>query len=190
MTTNKGRWRQWYQLLNEGDDPQPYGDDASYRILANWGADCHLVEDWGCGKGYMRNFIDDDRYLGIDGTPSPFADIVADLAAPRGVPPRGLPEGVVMRHVIEHDRNWNEILRNLASGFSRRCAIAVFTPMTGEPTTEIAFNSEIGIPDISFNPPDITCHFRGCSIQCRHIESNTQYGEETIFLIERPSTDG
>jgi len=185
VTTNKGKWRPWYQLLNEGDDPQPYGDDTSYQILADWVADCDLVEDWGCGKGYMRNFIAADRYIGIDGTASPFVDVIADLADLADDPnPDGQPEGVVMRHVIEHDLGWERILTNVSQAFLRRCAIAVFTPMAAE-TTVIAFNSEIGIPDISFNPADITRPFAGCTIATRRIESKTQYGEETIFLIER-----
>jgi hypothetical protein len=180
--SNLGRWTEWYANLDV-DDPQPYGDPQTYQILADWVADCDLVEDWGCGKGYMRLFIEPDRYVGLDGTDSPFADHVVDLA---DLPPDRPPVcGIVMRHVIEHNPNWSQILINVNASFQSRFALALFTPMTDGPTKRIAFYPKIGVPDMSFNRDDITRHFPDCTIKSQRYKTHTQYDEETVYLIER-----
>jgi hypothetical protein len=179
--SNLGRWARWYRGLT-ADDPQPYGDSDSYRILAEWVSDCDLVEDWGCGKGWMRRFVPDTiaRYRGVDGTRSPFADIVADLTQYRSDV-----DGIVLRHVLEHDWNWELILRNAMASFRHRFGLALFTPLA-DTTHEIAYTPDVGVPDISFAEADLVAHFDGCTwTRVDLVPSPTQYGVEHIYLVER-----
>lgn len=175
--TNLGRWDRWYGLL--GDEEEPYGLTPTYEMGADFLADCAMVEDWGCGKGWMRKLIEPGRYRGLDGSRTPFADEVVDLAAYRSTV-----EGIFIRHVLEHDYRWREILGNAVASFTRKLVLVVFTPM-GVETKEIAFAPDPGVPDISFAEADLVAFFAGLRWRGERMESATQYGTETIFFVER-----
>ena len=86
---------------------------------------CQTVEDWGCGLGWFRRYISPPReYLGIDGSASPFADIVHDLRTYRS----GKPHGILMRHVLEHNHHWKPILDNAIASFTKGLCLILFTP--------------------------------------------------------------
>jgi len=54
-------------------------------------------------------------------------------------------------------------------------------------TEVIARHPEIGVPDIAFRLADLTDRFPPDVTYAVHrIPSATQYGEETLFLLERP----
>src|SRR3954447_20891825 len=106
---NLGKWDTWYAGLSE---PEPYGDVMSYRLAAEWLASCASIADWGCGKGAFRGFVDADRYVGFDGSSTPFADRVVDLTDFGYAS-----DGILLRHVIEHDYEWRKILHNAAASF-------------------------------------------------------------------------
>jgi hypothetical protein len=177
--TNIGKWATWYQDLEE---PWAYGDPTSYEIGAAWLAGCTLVEDWGCGAGWLRTLLPPERYRGLDGTASPFCDAVVDL-----VTYRSRVAGVFMRHVLEHNDAWARILDNALMSFTERMVLILFTPEW--PVTEvIAFHPEVGVPDIAFRLADLTNRFPPDVTYTMHrIPSATQYGGETIFLLEWPS---
>ena len=176
--TNVGKWDRWYGFVDPAT-PEPYGDSPSYQMIADFveGLD---VRDWGCGKGWLRRFIPADRYLGVDGSQTPFADIIADLAdytTPSGA--------VVLRHVLEHDRRWLTILRNAARAAQQRLAIVLFTPPAAT-THEIAWNDDPGVPDIAFALGDITAELGDFTVKIDTFQSlATQYGVETVILAER-----
>lgn len=177
--SNVGRWDRWYQGL-EDDVPQPYGDTPTYEIGGEFLRDCATVEDWGCGKGWFRRHVPAARYRGIDGSHSPFADEIVDL-----VTYRSQVEGVFMRHVLEHNYGWAAILENALASFTRRFVLVLFTPM-GPETKEIAFAADPGVPDISFRREDLTERFAGLVWTARSMPTATQYGVETVFLVQRP----
>lgn len=179
--SNRDRWTNWYRGL-EADDPQPYGNSDSYQLLADWVADCELVEDWGCGKGWMRKFVDADRYVGIDGTRSPFADIHTDL-----VDYTSSAAGIVIRHVLEHDQRWELILDNALASFRQRLGLALFTPL--QDATQVIDRTEIvDVPDIGFAEGDLTAKFidAGCLWERVDVDpSPTKYNIEHVYLIRR-----
>jgi hypothetical protein len=175
--TNVGKWASWYRELNE---PWPYGDTTSYEIGAAWLAACALTEDWGCGAGWLSTLIPSGRYRGVDGTPSACCSEVVDLVHYRSTVP-----AVFMRHILEHNYEWAKILDNALASFTERMVLILFTPERVA-TEQIAFSPEIGVPDIAFRLADITERFPpDVTYGLQRISSATQYGCETILLLER-----
>lgn len=176
IDTNVGKWDRWYAGL---DEEQPYGLTETYQLGAEFLADCALIEDWGCGKGWMRRYVAPDRYRGVDGSRTPFADEIADLAEYRSDV-----HGVFMRHVLEHDYRWSLILANAVASFRERMVLVLFTPLV-EKTHEITFAPDPGVPDLAFSLDDLAERFDGLDWSHDTLTTATQYGTETIFYIER-----
>jgi len=174
-----GAWDSHYAGLAA---PQPYGDDTTYQMAAQWVRGCKTVEDWGCGKGWLRQFCDPAAYVGVDGSRTPFADIICDVAARETAA-----EGIVLRHVLEHNHNWAGILGNAMRSFTARLFIAIFTP-PGERTrvlhTEAAYHN---VPVISFRLDDIRSRLPpGATWDMdTTVQSGTFYGAETVLAASR-----
>jgi len=157
------------------------GDGRTYEEAAAWLAalDCHIVQDWGCGTAWAKKFFMQRgiRYVGLDYAPG-YADEIRDLAEYVGET-----DGIVMRHLLEHNFTWKVILRN-ALASCRHLALVIFTPFTrgAEPTHVIAWNRLEGVPDLSLNKAELTGNF-GLWAE-RRLETPTQYGEETIFIVQ------
>jgi hypothetical protein len=128
----------------------------------------------------MSTLLPPDRYRGIDGTASPRSAEVVDLVTYRSTVP-----GVFMRHILEHNYEWAQILDNALASFTERMALILFTPEQAT-TEEIAFRSDVGVPDIAFRLTDIIDRFPpDVTYTVQRILSATQYGCETILLLER-----
>jgi hypothetical protein len=180
--TNLGKWDRWYALLGDDPSPQPYAQTITYELGVAWLDDCETVEDWGCGKGWLRTLIRPDRYRGIDGSASPFADEIVDLADYRSSVP-----GVFMRHVIEHDMRWKEILANALASFTHRMVLILFTPLV-EQTHDIAWEADPGVPNLAFALDDLTTVFAepdGVSWHHETLATTSQFETETIFYLQR-----
>lgn len=196
--TAVGKWDRWYHGLQR-HEPQLYGDDITYRLGAKWLRGSNLVYDLGCGKGGFKHVFDDEArawpsleqvpVLGVDGSKTPFADIHADLTdftVELGYFAEGFKVSVFMRHVIEHDYRWRDILENAVASFNHRMVLVLFTPTQPE-THEIAWNEDPGVPDIGFSVPELVTLFaqHGVIGDVGTYRTNTQYGEETIFLLSK-----
>lgn len=156
-----------------------YGRSLSYRLGLEWLEPCDLVEDWGCGLGWARTLVEPERYRGVDGSPG-HADVVADLCEYRSDVP-----GVFMRHVLEHNYRWPEILDNAVASFTRRMSIVLFTPTTAGSTHQIDFVPP-GVPDLSFRLDDLLERIDApCRVE-RIRSPQTAYGRETLIYAERP----
>lgn len=175
--TNMHRWDRWYSLV-EPDAPQAYGDTTTYHIAAAW-LEGLTVEDWGCGMGFFRTLIPAHLYTGVDGSNTPFADKIVDLCVYRSST-----EAVLLRHVLEHNEQWSDILSNALASATRRVALILFTPMA-ERTTAIGSSEELGVPDISFSHDALMAHFGNYEVQVQDLQTKTQYGVERIYLLER-----
>jgi hypothetical protein len=174
--SNLGKWDRKYTGVNA---VALYADETTYRIAADFLADCREVEDWGCGSGGFRRFCK-TAYIGVDGSRSKFADKIVDLATYRSVP-----EGILLRHVLEHNAKWSAILQNAVISFRKKLCIVLFTPFANE-TKEIAYYRDIDVPDIAFRKEDITRWLDGLKWQLQEgLETDSQYGVEHVLLIER-----
>lgn len=132
-----------------------YGDESSYQAAADWlDWPGWLVEDWGCGCAYARRFFHHAKYFGIDGSQNDYADLCRVELDCRF----STPDGLMMRHVLDHNEGWRSVLNRAASCCQRRMVLDFFIPFG--PVTKIV--------DRTFDPryPDIV---------------NMQFRREDIF---------
>ena len=118
-----------------------YGGAASYREAIDWLTGFGVIEDWGCGTSWARQFVaKDDQYVGIDGSWSPWCDKVVDLRKYRSEVPC-----VLLRHVLEHNTEWRTILANALASFQKRLAIVLFTPWSDAETWTYRSETSAGV---------------------------------------------
>lgn len=162
-------------------EPFAYDDETSYRKGMAFLDGHGTIEDWGCGTAFAKRFAEKSAYVGIDGSGSPYCDVTVDLQERRSGT-----DCIFMRHVLEHNWGWRLILRNAVQSFRTRMVLIVFTPFGA---SERKLLEENGIPDLAFNKDEVLSYFAGLSVAEEAIKSSTQYGEETIFYVERKATD-
>lgn len=179
------------------DDPEPnysYGTPETYAMGAEFLADCEMVEDWGCGRGYFRNFIGPDHYRGVDmgvdslPYPNPFADVVVNLTDYRSDV-----DGIFMRHVLEHNYLWRKILANALASSSYKVFIAIFTPWSNSAFTEILclhgppeYEYDPPVPNLAFAPSELLGEIRGWTVDGpTALDTGTQYGSERVLLLTK-----
>jgi len=180
-----GLWEYAYR----GEHPRAvYGDATTVRVAGGYlNRDAITsVEDWGCGLGGFKHCIGDwQRYVGIDGSHSPYADLIVDLEKYTSSV-----DAIHLRHVLEHNPGWSRVLANALQSFRRRMVLTIFTPFQNS-TQVIArypnFNGTgVEMIDIGFARRDIVHPFgdvRWFSIE--NIRTETQYGMEHMFFLEK-----
>lgn len=131
-----------------------YGVEASYVAAAQWlDLPGWTVEDWGCGCAHARRYFKNAKYIGIDGSQNDFADICREDITERN----SNPDGILMRHVLEHNEGWKALLTNAVRCFKHRMAIVFFVDFG--PVTRVFNRSTdpkyLGVPDIQFRREDI-----------------------------------
>lgn len=156
----------------------PYGSIDTYAKAMNFLSDCATVEDWGCGTAYARNFLKTQKYIGVDNSPSKFCDIVTNLTTYKSNV-----EGILIRHVLEHNFEWKKILDNALNSCQKKMVLVVFTPFS-EVTKQGADNGH-NIPDLFFRKEDLTDRWTGVSFTEECLVTHTQYGVEHIFYINK-----
>lgn len=164
------------------ENPSRYGEDnQTYVKGMEWLAGCKTIEDWGCGMGWARQFTPKGaQYVGVDGSACKFTDKVEDL-----VKYRSTVDGIFMRHVIEHNLDWEPILHNFIASFSKKASLILFTPFR-EKTTPCLADGVRMIYDVLFAKNDILQTFVGCSFREEHLPvTKTAYGEETVFYLSK-----
>lgn len=180
--SNVGKWDAWYRdLVPEKIGAFRYGDTVTYRMASAFMADVGEVEDWGCGAGGFKRFYH-GKYIGVDGSKTPFADRIVDLCNYTSPV-----EGIVMRHVLEHNYRWQEILDGAVRSFTRKFCLILFTPFS-ESTREIAHNRAHGVdvPDLSFSRADIEARLAGLRWELfDDIPTDSGYKVEHVYLVWR-----
>jgi hypothetical protein len=175
----------WDRVHENAKVPLPYGERTTYYMGAAYLGNLQSVEDWGCGLGYFATILPDpSRCVGIDGSHSPFADRIEDLRTYR---PAVAPEGIFMRHVLEHNEQWRDILANALLIFQKRMVLVLFTPYS-EAThimawTEIA--PGITIPDHSFERAELVHLLGPLRVRDETLATKTQYGVEHVYYLSK-----
>ena len=176
--SNTGKWGKWYKNRSR---PTFYGDQTTYKIAADFFHNVEEVEDWGCGGGGFRLFCPKYvRYRGIDSTSNPYVDLVADLCEYRSSV-----EGILLRHVLEHNADWQSLLRNAVASFSRKLCIVLFTPFSS--TTKNLYTHELlNVPNISFRKEDLTGFFVDLDWELiENIQTRSEFNSEHVFYIQK-----
>ena len=182
MTMPDGRWNAWYD--GGITAMQPFGNSSTYEIGARFLSNCRVVEDWGCGLGWFRGYCR-HGYVGIDGSHTPHADVYADLRHYRSDV-----DGIFMRHVLEHNHEWQRILDNAMHSFRDSMVVILFTPLALV-THQIGGTmiDDVEIPDYSFRLDDLTDRTESEGITASWMVNlpspDTQYGVEHVLLLER-----
>lgn len=160
-----------------GGKPRQFGDELTYKLVAEFLEPCSTVEDWGAGSGWLRQYLGEDvKYKAVDGSESSGADVVADLAEYRAKPRR---QGIVLRHVIEHNERWAEILDNAAASFTKRLIVVIHTPAVER--TEVV-GRDLGLPLIAFSVADILEHLPGATHE--EVRTKSRYGAEQVYRVD------
>jgi hypothetical protein len=177
--TGPGSWDKHYASLRARE---PYGDQASYEMAAEWVSGCDPIEDWGCGKGWLRTVLDNpDAYVGIDGSYTPFAHKFTDLTTYTSKA-----QGIVLRHVLEHSHQWPAILANALESFTKRLCIVLFTPLADETVLLHTEPDYDDVPVYSFKLEDITDPIRRAGVHSTHIAiPGSFYGQEIVIRAYR-----
>jgi SAM-dependent methyltransferase len=157
-----------------------YDEETSYAKGIEFLDGHGQIEDWGCGTAFAKRFVKQSEYVGVDGSRSEFCDVVADLQTYRSDT-----ACLFMRHVLEHNWGWRSILRNAVASFRERMVLIIFTPFED---SERKLLEENGVPDLALNKDEILSYFAGLSVTEETIRSQTQYGEETLFYVERKTS--
>ncbi|MGH7348947.1 MAG: methyltransferase domain-containing protein [Candidatus Rokuibacteriota bacterium] len=172
-----GRWQYG------AGDRYAYGADTTYEkgiaFLDRPGA---AIEDWGCGTTYARKFVTRGTYIGIDGSPVESTDKVVDLRQYRSEA-----DCILMRHVLEHNTQWRDILTNAVNSFQKRMALIIFTPFVEE-TRSIDVDRWSGVPTIAFRKQDLTDLFQHLPYTEEHLTTETEFKVEHIFYLTRPGS--
>jgi hypothetical protein len=180
--SSAGNWNSLYRNIsvkNRDTHPIKFGDGITYRIAAAFLSDVTQVEDWGCGTGAFRDYCLVD-YVGVDGSKSPYVDRIADLSTYRSKAP-----AVHMRHVLEHNHDWETILANAVASAEQKLCLCLFTPFAPS-TVEIATNTDIHVPVLSLPRQQIERHFEGLSWRLlESIPTDTEYRQEHVYLVWR-----
>lgn len=168
---NPSNLGKWVPIHSTKEHPR-FGGVTTYKIAADYLIDCDLVEDWGCGLGMFRQYCR-TQYRGVDGTRTGYADVVADLATYTSEA-----DGILLRHVLEHNMQWEAIFQNALKSFRKKLCLVIFTPF--EATTRvIAYHPKIDVVDISFSRDDLMRPMKGFSID------ETTAGTEHLFFVRR-----
>lgn len=182
--SNLGKWNSWYEGLDGNTAPSyfRFGDTASYQLGAKFLEDCLVVEDWGIGAGGFKRYRPDA--IGIDGSATPFADIIADL-----VTYRSKVNGIFMRHVLEHNYEWPRILCNALHSAEKICVV-LFVPFSKDQTVKIADNAchGVDVPDLSLSEVEFNAVLNSTGVREVRREAyknDCGYGQETIIYIRK-----
>src|SRR5574338_486435 len=125
-----------------------YATAETYQRAAAWLRDCGDVADWGGGPGLLGSFLPASvRYTIVDGTLQHTEQTLVDLEHYREPA-----DGILIRHVLDINLGWRDILDNAVQAFRRRLVVVTFTP-DRDASTVIKFKS--GWPIIEFNPDDL-----------------------------------
>lgn len=180
--SNVGKWDSWYGGLTADQlGAYRYGETATYLMAAAFMVDMPEVEDWGCGTGGFKRFYR-GRYIGVDGSKTLIATKIADLCTYRSNV-----DGIVIRHVLEHNYEWAKVLDNAVASFRRKLCLILFTPFVAE-TREMASNRAHGIdvPDLAFRREDIEARLGDHPRQLyASIPTSAGYGVENVYFVWR-----
>lgn len=179
--SNVGRWSGWAT-----SEPVQLGPLDSYQKLVEWLDGYGDIADWGGGTGLAARFVRESAYRVIDGSLSLANTELIDLADCTSVS-----DCIMMRHVLEHNYNWQNVLKNLVKRFNRRAAIAIGTPLETETRlhhVERVFFGSVGqeVPVLCLSLGEFLSIIEPYFVKSEHPGWwSDDVPDETIFYLEK-----
>lgn len=163
-----------------------YGDIPSYTHACKWLDIGGILEDWGCGCAFAKQFVTHSTYRGIDGSTNSYADVCGvDLENYRSDC-----DCLLLRHVLDHNEGWKKILQNALASFRKRMVVVFFIEF-GELTKVVSRSDSplyLGVPDIQFRKQDILDLTGPLLKHEERIPTNAGNGYvDTLFYLEKDS---
>jgi hypothetical protein len=180
-SSNVGKWNHFHRA----DPMAPYGTSQTFDMGAEWLMNCDVIEDRGCGTGWfartMKSRNPAIQVIELDGSPLN-GGIAVDL---EDFQPEIAPDGIFMRHVLEHNWNWKRILANALNSFGKRMALVLFTPL--EECDRNIYNHSIGVPVLCLSGPELHKMLDQPKLKYSTValSSDTEFGAELLYRIER-----
>ena len=174
------KWDHWYKGVKSNYSFK-YGNTITYQLAADFLADMDEVEDWGCGTGGFKRLYR-GKYIGVDGSFHPSANKLVDLRQYRSKV-----DGIMMRHLLEHNYDWEAVLANAVASFKKKFCLIIFTPFM-DSTQEIFHERVHGldVPVIAFKKEDLEKFFAGLKWRLReNIKTATYYKVEHVYYVEK-----
>src|SRR4030042_6592734 len=139
MESNVNKWNFW-----QWNPIRVFSNCKSMDLGNKFLKDCKTVEDWGTGDGLFKFYRKDA--VGVDGSNTPGADkkfidlinYISDC------------EGIFIRHVFEHNFEWDKILFNSLKSATKKICIVMFIPFSDNDTVENK-SSPNGVPNLSIS---------------------------------------
>lgn len=184
--SNLGKW----EAVFRSSRPFPFGSELTYRIGAEFLAGCRTIHDWGCGTQWFRNVMREVNpevcVTGLDGSAG-FCDRIVDL---RDYRPGELPDGLILRHVLELNFDWRQILDRALESFTHRMILILFTPTAEQETclSEYSFPDGGRCPYLALPRRELEQIIlqHGLSYELQTVSSSeSEFGEETLIRIQR-----
>jgi len=162
--------------------PIALGNPETYAKAIAWLDGHGDILDFGGGTGYAERFVTRSRYFVIDGSLSVHVTTPVDLAHVDVQT-----ECVLMRHVLEHNFNWIEILENMLRSFAHRASIVTFLPFVRWPPAGNLLRLETGFIGYNgINVPVIQlCDLTFTDLIGPYLVDHEAIGNEKIFYLEK-----
>lgn len=168
----------WRDLYRDAHAPFSYGGNTAYEAGMKFlDHDGWVVEDWGCGTTWAKQFLKYAGYRGIDFTPSRFVDHVADLTEYRSKA-----DAIFMRGVLEHNPDWRTILTNARESFVHRLVVVTFIPFEDE---DRIINPDW--PTLAICGDDFHHILSDLTVERLDLETVSEFGQESVFLCTHAS---
>lgn len=165
----------WPEYAN--GEPRIYGRERSYvEAAAFLDLPGTTVEDWGCGWGHARRFFTRATYVGVDGSESKYCDVVDDLRTRVSTP-----DGILLRHVLEHNLMWQWVLQSAVRSNPKRLCIVFFLPFGTAP--QVVRDPHPGVVLINLVERDVESILSGWFIR-KENTGTPDYYEQTWFCAK------
>ena len=179
-----GNWNPIWEEVGPPAAPEP-GKVSTYARGAVLLQDCREVEDRGCGNRafalHLAQWAPLCAYRGVDGSGAGGADEVVDLLAYSRAS-----DGVYMRHVLEHNLRWTEILGHALNDFDRRLVLVLYTP-TGGDERLLEWDTHADVPVLQGLGATVRAMLDayGCAWREETLPTGLRTGPETVFDVAR-----
>jgi hypothetical protein len=155
-----------------------YGALESYLLAVDWLKDCTDVADWGGAQGFFGTLLPARvRYTVVDGTRQRDDQVLADLMTYHVHS-----DGILLRHVLDHTRDWRGLLQN-AMQCSRRLVVITFTPPPAEHQRTVLIEKKSGWPVRRFDVNDLRKAMGDWLVSDEDVPTTHP---ERIYYLERP----